>query len=150
MYSYRCDGMHVHRAVVVSSSVEEVRVKIPSALGAEYSLPLSTLTSPTGNWVMPSVGAQLLIALENSADVKVHHIATVTPVEIPIGSVIDYTGETAPNNWVLIEGQLIEDAETLYPQLWAVSPASWKTGSDLQLPSNSSPTLGLSKILRAT
>jgi hypothetical protein len=148
MHKCGCSGLQVHRAVVVASSEDGVRVKVPSALGPTESIALSNLTVPEGSWYQPSVGEQILIALENTYDAKVHYITTATSNNPPVGAVIDYTGTTAPNGWVLIAGQTLINAEAEYPRLWAVSPSAWKSGSDLVLPSNETPTLGLSKLLR--
>lgn len=43
-------------------------------------------------------------------------------------------GSQIPSGWVELNGQTLTGAETAYPDLWAASPAAWKSGSDLVLP----------------
>lgn len=52
----------------------------------------------------------------------------------PIGSIVDYIGTVAPTNWALMNGQTIVDGETLHPELWAILPASMKSGSNIIMP----------------
>jgi microcystin-dependent protein len=52
----------------------------------------------------------------------------------PVGSVQFWIGDTAPAGWVLMNGQTLTNAETIYPDLWAVVPAQFKSGSDIILP----------------
>lgn len=54
--------------------------------------------------------------------------------DIPIGSIIDYIGITAPENYLTMIGQTVVDGETLYPDLWALLPASMKSGADIIMP----------------
>lgn len=58
-----------------------------------------------------------------------------TVVEAPVGSMVEYIGTTDPadGNWLISDGRTITDAQTLYPDLWAVAPASQKSGADLTL-----------------
>lgn len=42
--------------------------------------------------------------------------------------------QNLPTGWFFLSGQTIANAQTLYTQLWAVAPASWKVGADLKLP----------------
>jgi hypothetical protein len=62
---------------------------------------------------------KLLAAVENSL--------------IPAGTVQDFVGETVPTGWLALEGQTIANADTTYPELWAIAPASWKSGTSLTL-----------------
>lgn len=55
-------------------------------------------------------------------------------VAIPAGTVQDYVGATAPTGWALLDGSTLTGAQTLYPALWAVAPAGWKSGANLVLP----------------
>lgn len=41
---------------------------------------------------------------------------------------------TAETGWAKIDGSTITDAQSLYPDLWAVAPAAWKSGSNIVLP----------------
>ena len=48
-----------------------------------------------------------------------------------------------PSGWAELNGQTLVGAETLYPALWANSPAGWKSGSDLTLPDGPRSTVQL-------
>lgn len=51
---------------------------------------------------------------------------------VPVGAIIDYIGTVSPSvAWLTMVGQTIVDGETEYPLLWAVIPASMKSGSDI-------------------
>jgi microcystin-dependent protein len=52
----------------------------------------------------------------------------------PVGSVLDYVGSSAPSGWALLNGQTLTNAQTVYPDLWAVAPTAWRSSSDLVLP----------------
>ncbi|MCB0999809.1 MAG: tail fiber protein [Acidimicrobiales bacterium] len=52
----------------------------------------------------------------------------------PAGVIYPYVGSSAPTGWLLLNGATVSGAQTLYPDLWAVAPASWKSGSSLVLP----------------
>ena len=53
----------------------------------------------------------------------------------PIVGEIRMTILTAlPTGWLLLNGQTIIDAATLYPELYTAAPASWKNGANLVLP----------------
>lgn len=54
----------------------------------------------------------------------------------PIAGTIDYMGETSPYpNWLPMTGQVVVDAQTLYPIWWARIPASMKSGApNAQMP----------------
>lgn len=54
--------------------------------------------------------------------------------DIPVGSIIDYIGTTAPENYLTMVGQTIVDGETLHPLLWPVLPATMKSGSNIIMP----------------
>lgn len=43
--------------------------------------------------------------------------------------------------WLMLSGQTIPDADSLYPNLWAVAPANWKSGTSLVLPNMSNRVL---------
>lgn len=53
---------------------------------------------------------------------------------VPAGSITMYAFSAVPSGWLAVEGQSITNGQTLYPALWAVAPASWKSGSTLILP----------------
>lgn len=52
----------------------------------------------------------------------------------PIGTIVDYIGSTAPKGWALLDGTTITNGALLYPNLWAVLPASFKSGNAIVLP----------------
>jgi microcystin-dependent protein len=53
---------------------------------------------------------------------------------VPSGTLMHTVASAAPDGWLLLNGQTITNGETLYPDLWAVAPAAWKSGSSLVLP----------------
>ena len=53
---------------------------------------------------------------------------------VPAGTVVDYMGTTAPAGWVILAGQTITNGQTLYPEWWAILPASMKSGSNIVCP----------------
>lgn len=55
-------------------------------------------------------------------------------IHVPVGMVVDYIGIVVPTNWLGIIGQTIVNGQTLYPTLWAVLPASMKSGSSIVFP----------------
>jgi microcystin-dependent protein len=61
-------------------------------------------------------------------------VENVAGVVFPVGSVIDYAGASAPEGWALLNGQTLTNAESLFPQLWAVVPTAWRSGSNVVLP----------------
>lgn len=52
----------------------------------------------------------------------------------PIGTIVDYIGVRAPKGWALLDGTTITNGALLYPNLWAVLPASFKSGNAIILP----------------
>lgn len=52
----------------------------------------------------------------------------------PPGSMFPWLGATAPLNHVLMYGQVIANAQTSYPVLWANLDATFKSGSSLLVP----------------
>lgn len=45
-----------------------------------------------------------------------------------------YAGATEPTGWKFVNGQVLVNAQGLFPDFWAVIPASWKSGSNATLP----------------
>lgn len=41
---------------------------------------------------------------------------------------------TAPTGWIFLAGQVVINFQGLYPQAWLVIPASWKSGSNANIP----------------
>jgi microcystin-dependent protein len=52
---------------------------------------------------------------------------------IPIGSIIDYVGDTAPANFLMLNGATVTNGQNVYPDLWAILPASMKSGANIIL-----------------
>lgn len=52
---------------------------------------------------------------------------------VPAGTVRQTVATSADPGWLLFN-QTAVGAQTLYPALWAVAPAAWKSGADLVLP----------------
>jgi microcystin-dependent protein len=50
------------------------------------------------------------------------------------GEIKMYIGTVAPTGYLMLNGQVVANAQSLYPDLWAVAPASWKAGASLNLP----------------
>lgn len=52
---------------------------------------------------------------------------------VPAGSLMPYIGAAAPTGW-LLHNQTVVGADVLYPSLWLIAPASWKSGTSLVIP----------------
>lgn len=52
----------------------------------------------------------------------------------PVGTIVDYIGTTAPAGWAVLDGSTITNGQTLYPDLWAILPATFKSGTSIVLP----------------
>lgn len=48
---------------------------------------------------------------------------------------------TAESGWLKLDGSTVSGANTAHPDLWAVAPAAWKSGTDLVLPNMSDRVL---------
>lgn len=53
---------------------------------------------------------------------------------VPVGTIADFIGTAAPGGWTLLDGGTITGGQTLYPGLWAILPASFKSGSNIVKP----------------
>jgi microcystin-dependent protein len=85
------------------------------------------------------VDGDLILKQRDDTEINAGSVIGPTGPEGPPGGLI--TGEirmtiltSAPTDWFLLNGQTITGAETLYPDFWAVAPASWKSGSNIILP----------------
>lgn len=69
------------------------------------------------------------------------HLHNVSASQLlPIGGIIDWPSSgTVPSGFALM-GTTVTNAQTLYPTLWSVSPAGWKSGANLVLPTLSGRT----------
>jgi len=62
-------------------------------------------------------------------------LATQLGDNIPIGVSLDYCGTSSPSaNWLMMTGQTVVNAQTLYPTWWSRIPAGWKSGANAILP----------------
>ena len=70
-----------------------------------------------------------------SAAVTVEKLASaVVNRLVPAGTVVATVSASADAGWLLLDGLTVTGAQSSYPALWAVAPASWKSGSNLVLP----------------
>lgn len=53
---------------------------------------------------------------------------------LPAGTIAATIKSSADTGWLLLNGATVASADSTYPALWAVAPASWKSGSSLVLP----------------
>jgi hypothetical protein len=53
---------------------------------------------------------------------------------LPAGAIVETLWTTDPLGFLLLDGRTITGGEFIYPALWAVAPGSYKSGSDLVLP----------------
>jgi len=61
-------------------------------------------------------------------------IADMSSDLIPAGVVSMTAMESIPVGWLELNGLIVTDAQTMYPELYAAAPASWKSNGDLVLP----------------
>jgi microcystin-dependent protein len=60
--------------------------------------------------------------------------ASLVELLTPAGTIADTISATAPPGWLLLNGQTVVNAQSLYPALWTASPTAWKSGANLVLP----------------
>ena len=60
--------------------------------------------------------------------------AAVQNLLIPAGTISATIKSTADTGWLLLDGATITGADALYPVLFFICPASWKSGTTLNLP----------------
>lgn len=72
-----------------------------------------------------------------------HSLTRASIVEMmePAGTIKGYIGTVAPLGYLMLNGATVAGASSAYPSLWAVAPASWKAGVDLNLPNMASTFL---------
>lgn len=63
------------------------------------------------------------------------------PFLAPAGTIRTTINTAADSGWLLFN-QTVVGAQTLYPALWAVAPAAWKSAADLVLPNLADKLLG--------
>lgn len=69
-----------------------------------------------------------------AGDVSTAQLEAAVNEAVPVGTIVDYISTTVPTGWLALTGQTITGGQTLYPLLWAVLPASMKSGSNIILP----------------
>jgi len=55
---------------------------------------------------------------------------------VPAGAILETLWTIDPLGYLLLDGRTITGGEFLFPALWAVAPPSYKSGSDLVLPTD--------------
>lgn len=60
--------------------------------------------------------------------------AAVQALLVPPGATMHTIAAAAPSGWLMMDGSTTVGADVLYPALWAIIPASWKSGTSLVLP----------------
>lgn len=66
-----------------------------------------------------------------AGDVSLAQLNEAILSALPIGSIIEYMFDPAPDNWEIMMGQRIVNGATLYPDYWAKIPSVMKDGSDI-------------------
>jgi microcystin-dependent protein len=81
----------------------------------------------------PTEGA--LSYLQNAPGVVwIYQSGVWNTVGPPPGTMQPFIGTTPPSSWVLMYGQTITNAQTLYPVLWSFLDATFKSGTSLIVP----------------
>ena len=60
---------------------------------------------------------------------------------LPAGTIAATIKSSADTGWLLLDGSTVASADSTYPALWAVVPASWQAGTSLVLPDMSDKML---------
>lgn len=69
-----------------------------------------------------------------SLELNTHRHNTAQSALVPAGAIMETLWVTDPLGFLLLDGRTITGGEFIYPALWAVAPGSYKSGSDLVLP----------------
>jgi len=81
------------------------------------------------------VDAAVTTAKILNSNVTLEKLATaVQNLLIPDGTISATIKSTADTGWLLLDGASIAGADLLYPVLFPICPASWKSGTTLNLP----------------
>jgi microcystin-dependent protein len=68
--------------------------------------------------------------------------ASVAPgAGVPAGTIAQTICVVAPTGWLFLDGSVITNGQTLYPNLWSVIPAAWKSGANIIFPNASGRAL---------
>lgn len=113
----------------------------------EENLTLRDHLDPDKHWIGDSLGvptqseiAATVGTVASPGDspfvARADHQHKIDAVLLPAaGSIMAYIGTSAPTGWLLLNGATVTNGQTLYPALWAVIPAGWKSGANIVLPS---------------
>ena len=102
-------------------------------LANSYVAKYADATVRAGQWPSPPEGA--VSYLTNSpGNLWIFQNGSWVTVGAPPGSCSPWIGTVAPLNHVLMNGQTIANAQTLYPLLWSLADPTWKVGSGLLVP----------------
>jgi microcystin-dependent protein len=81
-----------------------------------------------------AAGAVDTAELASGAVTEAKLVAALVEKLVPAGTVAATVRSTADSGWLLLDGATITSADSTYPALWAIAPASWKSGTSLVLP----------------
>jgi hypothetical protein len=96
------------------------------AIGTEGEVLLAASGVPDWGQVDTAGIADAAVTLDKLATEVINRL-------VPAGTIRATVAASADDGWVL-DNQTVVGAESSYPALWAVAPASWKSGSDLVIP----------------
>jgi hypothetical protein len=82
------------------------------------------------------VGDNLILTRHDAATINAGNVRGPQGPAAPIhtGAISMWLFSTTPVGHLPLEGQTVVNAQTLYPDLWALAPAGWKSGSSLIMP----------------
>ena len=123
----------IHRALVTysSSATGEIRVKIPSLLGANSEVSISYIgrKAVNGFWTVPAINNQIVVTADDENLTNLFWLQTDSYVpQHPTGSITAFAGSSAPISWLLCYGQTLVRAT--YPDLFAVVGTTYNTGGE--------------------
>lgn len=98
-----------------------------------YVAKFANAAARTAAWPSPGVGA-LSYLTDSPGILWVYESGVWNSSGDPPGSYFPWIGTTAPLCHVLMYGQTLTNAQTLYPILWANAASTWKSGSSLIVP----------------
>ena len=81
------------------------------------------------SWIAVDEGTGELVWVQFAPSLS----GTGTP-SVPVGTIVDYLSTTAPSGWLAMLGQTVVNGAALYPALWAIAPATMKSGGDMIMP----------------
>jgi len=91
------------------------------------------VTSPIDT--LAAVLADLQTRLQG-VELQAHRHNSPQTALVPAGAILETLWTTDPFGYLLLDGRTITGGEFLFPALWAVAPAGYKSGSDLVLPTD--------------